>query len=132
MRVLWGALRAVSVETMGVLVVLWMLHGATGLAVDPPWKATKSQQVINERSAAIDRRTAPAEPARTEIGLANIAAKKNASDETQRASVRQWFNALFPIDLDETPSSDAIEQRSEYTKDRLDHYRRLYGIALPE
>jgi len=131
MRILWGALRAVSVETMGVLVVLWMLHGATGLAIDAPWWPTKSPQVFNERSAPVNTRTAPVDPERTVIGLADVGAQETTSDETQRASVRQWFNALFPTDLDKTPSSAAIEQRAEYIRDRLDHYSRLYGISSP-
>jgi len=117
---------------MGVLVVLWMLYGATGLIIDTPWKARKSRQVDHKRSAADETQLARVEPERPGIGLVDVAAQSNTSDKPQRASLRQWFNTLFPARLDATPSTAAREQRASYTQERLDHYSRLYGIALPD
>jgi hypothetical protein len=131
MRLLWGALRAVSVETLGVLVVLWMLYGATGLAIDAPSWATKSPQLMSERNAVADRQIARVETDPTGIRPTDLAAQKTAREATQRASIRQWFDTLFPTDLDETPATVTIEQRAKYTQERLDYYSKLFGIATP-
>jgi len=90
MQILWGALRAVSVETMGVLVVLWMLYGATGLAIDAPWWATKSQPVRNEQSDVANTHIARVEPERAENVSTDVAPVETARDKTQRATVAQY------------------------------------------
>lgn len=129
MRILWGALRAVSVEMMGVLVVLWMLHGATGLALDPPWRATESLVAAEESADDPNTQVANAEPASTPDTATDLALEKTARDETERATVGQWFNTLFPASVHKTPASPPTEYRAEFTRERLDHYSRLYGIA---
>ena len=125
MQILWGALRAASVETMGVLVVLWMLYGATGL---PCW-ATKSQPGRNISSDLATTQIVGVEPEGTGNVPTDVAPVKPVRDETQRAPVRQWLDTLFPATVHEKPSPAAIEQRAEYTRQRLDHFSRLIGIA---
>jgi hypothetical protein len=133
MRILWGALRAVSVEAMGVLLVLWMLHGATGLAIDAPWRATSSP---SSADAAAD--TTPSEASHPLLawnsGNSTDAASQatSANDEPEvreRATLRQWFNTLFPAKVANTPAQPEIEHRADYTAERLDHFSQLYGIA---
>lgn len=124
MRILWGALRAVSVETMGVLVVLWMLQGAAGLSLEVPWRATALQP-----SAGV-----PDEPSNTLMArgepVATVALNAATQRETRRAAARQWFNTLFNPGGNSATESAEIERRAEYARERLDHFSRLYGIAV--
>ncbi len=129
MQILWGALRAVSVETIGVVVVFWMLHGAAGLAFDAPWRAWKSRQVKNERSDETNTQIARVKPQWVGNVATDVAPEETACDEAQRPSLQQWLDTLFPASLHESSQQPASEQRSEYTRERLDHYSRLYGIA---
>lgn len=128
MRILWGALRAVSVEMLGVLVVLWMLHGATGLALDAPWRTTKSPEPANEPNDVTATRMPWTSSVAAAIAPTGVPEETNRV-ETQRATMSQWFNTLFPASLDKGAEPAEIDQRTEFARERLDHYSRLYGIA---
>jgi len=159
MQILWGALRAVSVETMGVLVILWMLHGATDLAIDMPWHGNgvsvdtntsasrapslaadtarhvapktllawsapgTSESAINPNRATVYK--TPVEPAQSAVA----AVAPDQDNPPRRASLRQWFNTLFPVTASDSAEEPQVEQRAAFTSRRLDHYSRLYGIA---
>lgn len=134
MRILWGALRAVSVETMGVLAVLWMLQGATGLAIDAPWRTTKSIEPAGPPPDSSHTLLARGLPTAA-VAQRDAAPGEPAPEKTQRATLRQWFNTLFPAGVDDggrigwADEPTEFEQRAEFTRERLDHYSRLYGIA---
>lgn len=129
MRILWGALRAVSVEMMGVLAVLAILHGATGLAVDTPWRESatvETEELVASQPAPVE--TTPVASVLA-AGGTQLNPARTPQDEPQRATARQWFQTLFPAAAAHVPSPPPVEQRAEYAQERLDHYSRLYGIA---
>jgi len=129
MRILWGALRAVSVEMVGVLVVLWMLHSATGLAFDAPWSFTTTLNENDNQSTEASSLAIADQPAADVDVVAAVTEIEPQVETPRRATLRQWFNTLFPAHPKESIDQPAMEERVEYTNERLEHYSRLYGIA---
>ncbi len=118
MQILWGAVRAASVETFGVLVVLWMLQGASGVALNFPWQGNPS--------------TADASETRDHgLTLVGRGASKvrNWRDHVTSAPAEQLAAVAQPVAASSVTRNIDDASRAEYARERLDHFSQLYGIA---
>ena len=109
MQILWGAVRAVSIETMGVLVVLWMLYGATALAIDAPWWATKSRSIRTEQRDVANMQIARVEP---EEAGSRIQRERDRM-ERQNVDYRHRLRAGFLKEAERHPDQIVVVNASQ-------------------
>ncbi len=142
MQIFCGALRAATVETLGVVLVLWALNGATGLAVRGPWKSSSTPLAASQVQEAWSRLKARADEAATAERLAldeRASGPRGAEERPQWYSAGHWLRGFLPardhahrtsVQPGQAPMELAASRfRATYAEERLDHYSQLYGIA---